>query len=579
MNTRPLSYPLARLVVLDLEDSETKERNEEPEKRLFNPYTPFTCGQRRGSFLTGGSYLPSRCKSRGCRGCHSSKLSISTAPMMELKRRKGSRNFAIVFTPKKKVMFRSDVDSFLSGFRKLLRYWRDTKLLDYGYWVAEYVPDFNVRTFIPCPVRTTDYNYNFENYVDSLEENLQEIQHNCRNGISCPYCDGSGFLPSGHLHIHMVVSGKPFYWGEGRVPKDENGIKLRKYQHLNDFGSYGFKGACDKYGLGVSKVEHLRHKQGFGAYISKASLVYISKVSGKKVNWDLSSKSALIASAIYDTNRHRGPLGKLYGLEKKRVSSDMGVYTTSEPDTILEAEAFSSYKNRSERTINLQKEQSSRRESWRAQSNKPVWEFLRLGKSAIKRNKGFDYSNPNDHSKKFLGGCELNVLHPPKLDAPVRNRSLDMLDIPKELISWDEPSDSISILETYKLHDDIFSDHWKDTPMVTTQTYWFYFYGNITYFGKGGSIKSFSTLKILEDIRSSIPENPNDILDRIKSEGDPKKVKNLYSLYLSEKEKLCNIESYLRILFYDFLSNIAKTYLSMDYKDWVSLWSDYLSFS
>ena len=89
----------------------------------------------------------------------------------------------------------------------------------------------------------------------------------------------------------------------------------------------GLKGFVESVGLGFTSSEELRSQQGIAGYISKACMAYLSKVDGSTTkhsdpdrtqDWERSQDSAMIASAIYGTNRHRGTIGRAYGLKCRK---------------------------------------------------------------------------------------------------------------------------------------------------------------------------------------------------------------------------------------------------------------------
>lgn len=112
--------------------------------------------------------------------------------------------------------FLGDVQRFL---RALARPDRDT-VLDGGVWVAEWVSKRDREpTVESCPVCA--------DVVETTNEAGEVIARGPRmsefwrdDAGACVVCDGAGFLPPGHLHVHVVaVARRPFWWG--RVGLDE----------------------------------------------------------------------------------------------------------------------------------------------------------------------------------------------------------------------------------------------------------------------------------------------------------------------------------------------------------------------
>ena len=142
-----------------------------------------------------------------------------------------------------RVRTQEDVDNFLTSVRALLRDWERYYGLEYAFWVAEFVPKYDEeRTLIPCPVRTRPLEEGIEEkYQEREVDQVKAVQACCHAGIGCPVCDGTGYLPSGHLHVHLAISCDPFWWGRGEKKKED------VYQ---DFGKRGFHGFLDDHGHG-----------------------------------------------------------------------------------------------------------------------------------------------------------------------------------------------------------------------------------------------------------------------------------------------------------------------------------------
>ena len=313
------------LQVATVDTSPPRPRKEpKPKKDKISWIIPYGCKAKLGTILIGNASIAPRCGSRACLGCHCCKLTGTMSSALEMDEVEGEQLYSLVMTPKQRVFNRDDVKSFLCGVRETLNRWRRYYDLGYAYWVSECVVKwFEPPTEIPCPVResvrdglSAIYSSMSHYYVEAALA-VREVIENCLSGGNCPLCRGKGYLPSVHLHVHVAMSTKPFWYGEG--PSTVPG--------LQDFGGRGLKGLVDSAGVGFTSVEELRKKEGIAAYISKACMLYMSKVSGlstsrhdqdKVQDWCSSQDAAMIASAIYGENRHRGTVGRAYGLRYKK---------------------------------------------------------------------------------------------------------------------------------------------------------------------------------------------------------------------------------------------------------------------
>ncbi len=321
-----------RLVILD-EPSNKQDQDQDQDQAPGQDQTtsqkpvkwwlPFRCGTQTTVHTKNGSF-GGACNSRGCLTCHQKKIRKSISAIEDVKKYRGSSLYAIVFSPGVgRVQTTEDVNTFLTGFRKLLRRWQRSHNLHFGYWVAETViKDDEQPTNIPCPIgQHLDEDYT------PIEKDMHD---NCKNG-NCPICKGRGFLPSVHLHIHLVVCCNSFWFGRGEVPKD--------LQHqFDDFGGLGWWGFCESEGLGVSKCELMKSRKGMINYVSKACMNYLSKVDKNekgKVDWLSSQRGAMVASYVYGSKRHRGACGSIYGLTKKTRDVTNYITVQYEPPTNL----------------------------------------------------------------------------------------------------------------------------------------------------------------------------------------------------------------------------------------------------
>jgi len=318
-------YEIVRVVVLD-EPKQKDDNNQEQkpqESKQPKPvkwWLPFRCGQKTTIHTKNGSF-GGACNSRGCLTCHQKKIRKSISAIEEVKKYPGSSLYAIVLSPKMgRVKTAEDVNSFLKSFRKLLRRWQRSNGLHFGYWVAETViKDNESPTKIHCPIG--------QYLDDDYSPGEKKLHDNCKNG-NCPICKGLGYLPSVHLHIHLVVCCDSFWFGRGEVPKDLE-------HRFKDFGGLGWWNFCESENLGVSKCQLMRTRKGMVNYVSKACINYLAKVDKTteepgQVDWMESQRGAMVASYIYGTKRHRGSCGSIYGITKR--TRDVTNYITVQYD-------------------------------------------------------------------------------------------------------------------------------------------------------------------------------------------------------------------------------------------------------
>ena len=274
--------------------------------------------------LIGDTLVSARCGSRGCLSCHRKKLRAFVAPALELGDFEGEKLYSLVITPKVgRVYTQEDVNDFLASVRLLLRKWRQYYGLGHAYWVAECVVKWDEEyTNIRCPVLEsveeglTKVDSSMADCHIIAKEAVRGIVEECLKGDNCPFCRGKGYLPAVHLHVHVAMSTQPFWYGRGNAP----------VSGVQDFGGRGLKGFIESVDLGFTSSEELKQKEGIAGYISKACMMYMSKVDGTKTHhkhaektqdWEASQNTAMVASAIYGQNRHRGTIGRAYGLRLK----------------------------------------------------------------------------------------------------------------------------------------------------------------------------------------------------------------------------------------------------------------------
>jgi hypothetical protein len=286
------------------EDDNTEDTDKEstPGKDHVRWWLPFDCG-KVGTLYTNEGSMGMGCGSRACLKCHRKKLTKSLSVIGELKKYPKSTMYSLVFTPKERIKNHEDVDNFLRDFRAMLRKWQRTHGMHFGYWVAEtVVKDEEPPTEIICPIRTGN--------TPRPTTITNDIFQTCVEGGDCIICKGKGYLPSTHLHIHLVICCKSFYFGEGEIPEH---LKPRRYHDFGGDGFYGFVHQFDN--LGKFECQIIKDRKGMGEYIAKACLVYLGK-GQKGVDWAESQRGCMIASYTYGKRRHRGACGDAYGYKK-----------------------------------------------------------------------------------------------------------------------------------------------------------------------------------------------------------------------------------------------------------------------
>lgn len=314
--------PAVRLAVLGAKS--TTKKSEKVEGRPVKWWPPYLC-RVCGSILIGKQVKGDRCKSRGCLECHRRSLGKYLLPATDVVRQEGERMYAVVLAPPP-VRTREDVATFLSSVRGMMRDWEQQYGLGASWWVAEVVekvddPAFP-RTEIPCPVRT--YEPSAEEYArmpKDVAAELRAMHRDCGEGGECHLCDGTGYLPGVHLHVHVAVVCRAFWFGTGESPPPPSGA-----DKWEDFGGLGWGGFVKKHEVGVGRVEPLRTRGGLGGYLTKACLHYMSKSSGQRVghgakdreqDWASSQRGAELAQAVYGTERAREKNGRAQGLGRR----------------------------------------------------------------------------------------------------------------------------------------------------------------------------------------------------------------------------------------------------------------------
>jgi hypothetical protein len=455
----------------------------------------------------------------------------------ELKISPGNRLYSCVLTPPKRIETHADVDNFLQRVRSLCRKWERTHSAEFGYFVAECVPKPEEgRTKIACPIREFDLPEaeKMENkYHLNAIQKMVEVKEACHAGKWCPYCDGTGYLPKVHIHVHLALSAPPFYYGEGEVPQDDRDWSWIKC----DFNGKGFYGFVNDEGLGVSRAQRLKSKEGIAGYLSKACIQYFSKGSEQKrklklvdpifdaekwcnetgsvddigsVNWADTQRGAMIASAIYGRRRHRGTFGKAYGAKlKSKDLSDTPVFS-AHVDTRDELSG-----GMGTALVEELKDQYQCREMWNR-----CEEFQQL-KQMEKVSKHMDRRCEPLFLRSFLFGARrqenLNIFnHEKKPSNVLIETQVDMgmstcmgdgesvhLSFLKEnrgeIFIYQRGSDSGGKLVRPRfMRDPCFSKQWDKVPVVSESDCWATFKQGYLVFGRGSSVVSFPSTSLCQ---------------------------------------------------------------------------------
>lgn len=287
------------------------------EERRYRWWKPYGCRSAAGVRVD-GVQLGAACRARGCIECHPVALREMMTGLDVVELRPGERAYSVRFTSTARVMTRADVADFLRRVRQLMREWEQEHGLGAGWWVAEVVvkPDEG-RTRIRCPVRlAAPQAGELDRWRPEAQRVVRETLEDCQSGTACLLCDGTGWLPAVHLHAHAVLFARPFWFGEG--PGDPARLPPG-CEAWQSFRGGGFADFYRRHGLGNSQAENLRTKGGAAAYITKAARIYLSKVSRDR-DHQAEQRAAMVASAIYGRERHRGTHGRAYGVRSRSVN-------------------------------------------------------------------------------------------------------------------------------------------------------------------------------------------------------------------------------------------------------------------
>ncbi len=293
-------------------------------------WVPFSC-RKRSMISLNGELIGTRCGSRSCVECHRWKLSRWVGVAEDLKQKPDEVLRASVLTPDHRLTSHEDVAEWLKGVRAFLRQWTRSAGLGFGFWVAEAVPKWGEQSDNLCPLRTAPPAKFIAGCSPDLEETLNRAHQECKHGGHCRFCRGTGYLPAMHVHVHLLTSSLPFYYGDGPAEPALEDRYPARWTAL-DGSKTGFVGACKRHGMGVSKSEQIESYRGIQGYISKACLSYVAKgAKSKEIDWSESAVNAALASWTFGNTRTRGAVGRAYGLSRRTKD------TSTRPEFVSDA--------------------------------------------------------------------------------------------------------------------------------------------------------------------------------------------------------------------------------------------------
>jgi hypothetical protein len=283
-------------------------------------FTPLLCGSGTGVMVDEQVRGP-RCGSRGCLFCHRAKLRDFAHVVDIAARSPEAVPWMLVVTAPKRCRVAADVREFLRNVKRFVKSAQRVGALEAAVWVAEWVPaeeggDSGERCGLchAAPgVRTiVQSRKGGPRVLRWLDEAVSGVR-------GCPLCLGRGWLPVGHLHVHVLGWFKPWRWG----PKG-TAYPLR--------GGWDMRTLADASGLGWCGVDPIRGDDGAPArYIAKAASDYIAKVSAdgtvargedgalvREYRPEAAVRCAWLAAAWYGTARHRERVGACRGRRRRR---------------------------------------------------------------------------------------------------------------------------------------------------------------------------------------------------------------------------------------------------------------------
>lgn len=171
---------------------------------------------------------PIGCRVSGCRVCHSARRFASLEGLRGLRARESHRWYFATLTPPERITTYEERDKWLMQLRRTLGRLQAeghingayviteaTEAVEYrrgGKTVPQGTPGAVARSAPwsrqPCPAR--------EGWWRGQGECARHVgpqwEASCRAG-HCSICDGRGWLPVAHLHAHVLIVARPFWYG------------------------------------------------------------------------------------------------------------------------------------------------------------------------------------------------------------------------------------------------------------------------------------------------------------------------------------------------------------------------------
>lgn len=423
---------------------ESRPLSAEGEARPIEWWVPMSCRQRQAVSIN-GELVGTRCGSRACLDCHRLKLSRWVDVAGILQAHDGEVFRSCVLTPEMRCEDHEDVKKFLGSVRSFLRQWTRSAGLGFGFWVAEAVPKWDEEpSQIPCPLRKAAPVDFVEGCPEILRRSLSHFHETCVDGSSCNFCRGRGYLPRMHVHVHLLTSSLPFWYGADQPPKE----KRQKYpaRWIGEDGEYtGFQGACSRHGIGVSRAQKIRHSGGIRGYISKACLSYVSKGS-KEVDHLSSAVNACLASWTFGRVRTRGAVGRAYGLTKRTKDCESRVMYVADREA---AEKMSGQKLTGANTLHQALNGCVPEKAEPRKGEPRCIEVLEIGSKAqsavnvLKKTQvyiGQQIETPKIYTKGKLKEIETRIAENQTLSAP-----WDGVAVVKDKDTWAIPADDLGL--------------------------------------------------------------------------------------------------------------------------------------
>lgn len=309
---------------------ETKSTESTGEGRTTNPvFSALTCNQKflflRGGSRVGGAggvvVAPKSCGSSWCVSCAGKARREALSGVETFDPPPGERWYMLRLTMPERVRSREQVREFASTVQ---RWMRSATRADHGrpwasaaWCVFEVVPKpLELGGEVPCPcvhptgrrsasarealTAALDGNAGPGGlFADVLEQELRQ-QEEVARGLQwvdgrCCVCRGSGFVSVCHVHAHVVVAARPFWWGDetnmesaAAAAELEGRTSLAAGLRAGDYrpcpGGGGFVAWARSFGLGSVHVDEVKAgRAGAAAYLGKVCDYAGKLVDGGKV--------------------------------------------------------------------------------------------------------------------------------------------------------------------------------------------------------------------------------------------------------------------------------------------------------